>query len=160
LVKLWNMWTNKAFSWAIKPKLIFEFDHVTSSIDFFLKIGLEPITNKKYLVMMHGVSSQRDEWATFTIYIYIYKYIFIYLIFGQYIYAFWFFLVGGNKTTFTQKQVFFFFPPWFAWSGNHPSKGLARFGYILDMKVLKNPEFFYIFGYLPELIIKNLAIWN
>jgi hypothetical protein len=32
---------------------------------------------------------------------------------------------------------------------------LARFGYILHMKVEKQTEFFYILGYLLELIIKT-----
>jgi len=47
------------------------------------------------------------------------------------------FLVGGNKTTFTQKQGFFF--SFFRFCDLPEvaiiqSKGLARFGYIPDMK--------------------------
>jgi hypothetical protein len=38
---------------------------------------------------------------------------------------------------------------------------LARFGYILHMKVEEKTESFYILGYLLELIMKIfMAIWN
>ncbi len=43
---------------------------------------------------------------------------------------------------------FFFSVLWFAWSGNHPSKGLARFGYILDMKVLKKKPRIFLYFWL------------
>jgi hypothetical protein len=39
-------------------------------------------------------------------------------------------------------------------SGDQSQEALARFGYIRDMKVEKNPKSFSIFGYLLEIIIK------
>ncbi len=42
--------------------------------------------------------------------------------------------------------------------GHHPWDDLDRFGYILDMKVIK-PESFYILGYPLEVIIKIWKIW-
>jgi hypothetical protein len=36
---------------------------------------------------------------------------------------------------------------WWSQSGNHPENDLAKFGYILDMKVEKKPESFYVLGY-------------
>jgi hypothetical protein len=48
---------------------------------------------------------------------------------------------------------------WYNQSGDHPESNLAKFGYILDMKVegKKKPESFYVIGYLIELVIK---IWQ
>jgi hypothetical protein len=44
---------------------------------------------------------------------------------------------------------------WCSQSGDHPEKNLAKFGYILDMKIGKRKtESFYILGYLLELIIE------
>jgi hypothetical protein len=42
--------------------------------------------------------------------------------------------------------------------GHHPWDDLARFGYVLGMKV-KKPKSFYILGYLLEVIIKICKIW-
>jgi hypothetical protein len=42
---------------------------------------------------------------------------------------------------------------------NHPQDNIARFGYILNMKINKKSESFYILRYLLELIFKNLAMW-
>jgi len=39
-------------------------------------------------------------------------------------------------------------------SGNHPENNLAKFGYIIDMKVEKNIGSFYILGYLLEVIVR------
>jgi hypothetical protein len=36
---------------------------------------------------------------------------------------------------------------WWCQSGGHPENNLARFGYILDMKVGKKTESFYVFSY-------------
>jgi hypothetical protein len=41
-------------------------------------------------------------------------------------------------------------------SGDHPENNLAKFGYILDIK-LEKIKSFYILGYLLELIVK---IWR
>jgi hypothetical protein len=46
---------------------------------------------------------------------------------------------------------------WCSQSGHHPENNLAKFGYILDMKVEKKSKSFYVLGYLLELIIK---IWR
>jgi hypothetical protein len=46
---------------------------------------------------------------------------------------------------------------WCSQSGHYPENNLAKFGYILDMKVEKNSKSLYILGYLLELIIK---IWR
>jgi len=47
---------------------------------------------------------------------------------------------------------------WCSQSGDHPENNLAKFGYILDMKIGKRKtESFYILSYLLELIIK---IWG
>jgi hypothetical protein len=46
---------------------------------------------------------------------------------------------------------------WCSQSGNHSQINLAKFGYILDMKVGNKTESCYILGYLLELIIK---IWQ
>jgi len=43
---------------------------------------------------------------------------------------------------------------WCSQSGHHPENDLAKFGYMLDMKVEKKSESFYILGYLLEFIIK------
>jgi hypothetical protein len=41
--------------------------------------------------------------------------------------------------------------------GNHPKNNLAKFGYIIDVKVgeKQKTESFYVLGYLLELIIKT-----
>jgi hypothetical protein len=44
-------------------------------------------------------------------------------------------------------------------SGNHPENNLAKFGYILDIKVGQKPKSFYILGYLLELVQKIWRIW-
>ncbi len=46
------------------------------------------------------------------------------------------------------------------WSGHHSQNNLAKLGYILDMKVGKTREFFYILGFLLQLTHKNLTIWK
>jgi hypothetical protein len=43
---------------------------------------------------------------------------------------------------------------WCSQSGNHPENNLAKFGYIIDMKVEKNIGSFYILGYLLEVIVR------
>ncbi len=50
---------------------------------------------------------------------------------------------------------------WWSQNGNHPENNFSQIW--LHTKVgreKKRQEFFYIVGYLLELIIKNLAIWN
>ncbi len=51
-----------------------------------------------------------------------------------------------------------FFPSilWWIQSGNHLVGNWAKRGYKLNMKILKNKKYCYVFGYLFELIIK---IW-
>ncbi len=52
---------------------------------------------------------------------------------------------GGHDDDFSCmgcKGVFFFSILWCSWSGDHPYDDLARFGYILDMKVEKKLETF------------------
>jgi len=46
---------------------------------------------------------------------------------------------------------------WCSQSGNHSQINLAKFGYILDVKVGKKTELCYILSYVLELIIK---IWQ
>jgi hypothetical protein len=46
---------------------------------------------------------------------------------------------------------------WCSQSGNHSQINLAKFGYILDVKVGKKTELCYILSYVLELIIK---IWK
>jgi hypothetical protein len=50
---------------------------------------------------------------------------------------------------------------WCSQSGDLPENNLAKFGYVIDMKFgrgkKKKTEFFYVLGYLLELIIK---IWR
>ncbi len=41
-------------------------------------------------------------------------------------------------------------------SGHHPENNLAKFGYILDMKVRNLKKNFYILSYLLELLIKKI----
>ncbi len=51
---------------------------------------------------------------------------------------------------------------WHSQSGDHPENNLAKFGYIVDMKV-RNFFFkknFYILGYLSGRYPKTLTIWN
>jgi hypothetical protein len=43
---------------------------------------------------------------------------------------------------------------WCSQSDNHPENNLAKFGYIIDMKIRKQIESFYILGYLLQVIIK------
>jgi hypothetical protein len=47
---------------------------------------------------------------------------------------------------------------WQSQSGNHSQNNLAKFGYILDMKVEKKPESFYVFWLPTGTYHKNLAI--
>jgi len=42
--------------------------------------------------------------------------------------------------------------------GNHPENNLAKFGCIVNMKVKKKNRI--PLGYLLEIMIKTLAIWN
>jgi len=43
---------------------------------------------------------------------------------------------------------------WCSQSDNHPENNLAKFGYIIDMKIRKKTESFYILSYLLQIIIK------
>jgi hypothetical protein len=55
---------------------------------------------------------------------------------------------------------FFWTILWSSQSGHHSQNNLAKFGYILDMKVGKTRESFYILGFLLQLTHKSLAIWK
>jgi hypothetical protein len=46
---------------------------------------------------------------------------------------------------------------WCSQGGDHPENNLTKSGYLLDMKVKKKPEYFFILGNLLELIIE---IWR
>ncbi len=46
---------------------------------------------------------------------------------------------------------------WCSQSDNHPENNLAKFGYIIDMKIRKQTISFYILGYLLEVSIK---VWQ
>jgi hypothetical protein len=53
-------------------------------------------------------------------------------------------VVGGNIGC----KVFFFSILWCNWNGNHPQDGLAKFGYMLYMKVERKLEIF-LYSWLP-----------
>jgi len=68
---------------------------------------------------------------------------------------------SGNLKTKTMQQVFFLRILWHSQSGNHSKNNLAKFGYILDMKVEKKKTRILLYFWLPTgTYHKNLAIWK
>jgi hypothetical protein len=59
------------------------------------------------------------------------------------------------------QGVFFSSILWCNWSDKPPQEALARVGFILDMKVERNSESFYIFGHLlGKFSLKIWRIWD